>query len=162
MPATLHDNPELSRFEMDDDGVLAVANYRLADDLITFTHTEVPTQARGHGRASRLIAGALETGARPRAEGGGTLLLCARLLGQASRISRSDAIRLSFRRMPGFPMQVDLSGLRALVTGSTKGIGRAVAQALAANGAEVVINGRKAADVEQAIASLRAALPKAV
>jgi uncharacterized protein len=61
MPATLHDNPELSRFEMDDDGVLSVANYRLADHLMTFTHTEVPPQARGHGRASRLIAGALET-----------------------------------------------------------------------------------------------------
>lgn len=56
-------------------------------------------------------------------------------------------------------MQVDLSGLRALVTGSTKGIGRAIARELAANGAEVVINGRKAADVEQAIAGLRAALP---
>jgi NAD(P)-dependent dehydrogenase (short-subunit alcohol dehydrogenase family) len=56
-------------------------------------------------------------------------------------------------------MQVDLSGLRALVTGSTKGIGRAVARELAANGAEVAINGRKAADVEQAIAGLRAALP---
>jgi NAD(P)-dependent dehydrogenase (short-subunit alcohol dehydrogenase family) len=38
-------------------------------------------------------------------------------------------------------MQVDLSGLRALVTDSTKGIGRAIAQELAANGAEVVING---------------------
>jgi uncharacterized protein len=57
----LHDTPELSRFEMDDDGVLAVANYRLADNLITFTHTEVPPQARGHGLATRLIAGALET-----------------------------------------------------------------------------------------------------
>ena len=57
-------------------------------------------------------------------------------------------------------MQVDLSGLRALVTGSTKGIGRAIARELAANGAEVVINGRKASDTEQAIASLRAALPK--
>src|SRR5689334_19040984 len=56
-------------------------------------------------------------------------------------------------------MQVDLSGLRALVTGSTKGIGRAIARELAANGAEVAINGRKAADVEQAIAGLRAALP---
>ena len=56
-------------------------------------------------------------------------------------------------------MQVDLSGLRALVTGSTKGIGRAIARELAANGAEVVINGRKAPDVEQAIVGLRAALP---
>ena len=46
-------------------------------------------------------------------------------------------------------MQVDLSGLSALVTGSTKGIGRAIAQALAANGAEVVIHGRKAADIER-------------
>jgi hypothetical protein len=27
---------------MDDDGLLAVANYRLADNLITFTHTELP------------------------------------------------------------------------------------------------------------------------
>jgi NAD(P)-dependent dehydrogenase (short-subunit alcohol dehydrogenase family) len=58
-------------------------------------------------------------------------------------------------------MQVDLSGLRALVTGSTKGIGRASAEALAANGAEVAINGRKAADVDHAIAAIRAALPKA-
>jgi NAD(P)-dependent dehydrogenase (short-subunit alcohol dehydrogenase family) len=58
-------------------------------------------------------------------------------------------------------MQVDLSGLRALVTGSTKGIGRAIAQTLAANGAEVVIHGRKPADVEHAIAATRAAVPKA-
>ena len=66
MPATLHDDRELSRFEMDDDGILAVANYRLAGNPITFTHTEVPPQARGQGLASRLIAGALET-ARARA-----------------------------------------------------------------------------------------------
>jgi len=58
-------------------------------------------------------------------------------------------------------MHVDLAGLRALVTGSTKGIGRAVAETLAANGAEVVINGRKGADVERAIAEIRATLPKA-
>jgi NAD(P)-dependent dehydrogenase (short-subunit alcohol dehydrogenase family) len=58
-------------------------------------------------------------------------------------------------------MQVDLSGLRALVTGSTKGIGFAAARKLAASGAEVAVNGRKAADVEAAIAKIRAALPNA-
>lgn len=58
-------------------------------------------------------------------------------------------------------MHVDLSGLRAFVTGSTKGIGRAVAQALAANGAEVAINGRQSSDVERAIAQIRATLPGA-
>jgi NAD(P)-dependent dehydrogenase (short-subunit alcohol dehydrogenase family) len=58
-------------------------------------------------------------------------------------------------------MQVDLSGLRALVTGSTKGIGFAVAQKLAASGAEVAVNGRKAADVEAAIAKIRSRVPNA-
>jgi predicted GNAT family acetyltransferase len=61
MPATFQDNRALSRFELDDDGVMAVANYRLGEGIITFTHTEVPPQARGEGIASRLIAGALES-----------------------------------------------------------------------------------------------------
>jgi NAD(P)-dependent dehydrogenase (short-subunit alcohol dehydrogenase family) len=39
-------------------------------------------------------------------------------------------------------MQVDLWKLRALVTGSTKGIGFAIAQKLAASGAAVAVNGR--------------------
>lgn len=58
-------------------------------------------------------------------------------------------------------MHVDLAGLRALVTGSTKGIGRAIAQVLAENGAEVVINGRKGADVNATIAAIKGAVPTA-
>jgi uncharacterized protein len=59
MPSAVRDNPALSRFELDVSGATAVANYKLAGGVITFTHTEVPPQARGHGAASQLIAGAL-------------------------------------------------------------------------------------------------------
>ena len=58
-------------------------------------------------------------------------------------------------------MQVDLSGLRALVTGSTKGIGFAIAQKLAMSGAAVAVNGRKAGDVEAALGRIRAAVTSA-
>lgn len=49
----------------------------------------------------------------------------------------------------------DLSGRTALVTGSTKGIGRAVAEALAEAGAAVTISSRTQADCESVAAAIR-------
>jgi gluconate 5-dehydrogenase len=46
----------------------------------------------------------------------------------------------------------DLSGKRALITGSSQGIGLALAQALASAGAQVIINGRDAAKCERVAA----------
>jgi NAD(P)-dependent dehydrogenase (short-subunit alcohol dehydrogenase family) len=50
----------------------------------------------------------------------------------------------------------DLSNRKALITGATRGIGLAVAEALARRGAAVAITGRKLANLEPAVASLRA------
>jgi NAD(P)-dependent dehydrogenase (short-subunit alcohol dehydrogenase family) len=52
-------------------------------------------------------------------------------------------------------MNLGLSGKRALVTGSTAGIGLAIATALAREGAKVALNGRTPARVEQALAHVR-------
>ncbi|MET0896429.1 MAG: SDR family oxidoreductase [Mycobacterium sp.] len=51
-------------------------------------------------------------------------------------------------------MKLDLSGKTALVTGSTQGIGLAIATGLAAAGARVVVNGRSAERVDAAAAQL--------
>lgn len=58
-------------------------------------------------------------------------------------------------------MQIQLTGKTALITGSTSGIGLAIARGLAGAGATVVLNGRTRERVNQALDTLRAAVPQA-
>ncbi len=53
-------------------------------------------------------------------------------------------------------MDFDLNGKRALVTGSTAGIGFAIAEALDREGAQVIVNGRTDRRVQQALSRLGA------
>lgn len=54
------------------------------------------------------------------------------------------------------PTLFDLTGRTALVTGSTRGIGLALARGLAESGATVVLNSRQTAAVDAAVAELQA------
>jgi NAD(P)-dependent dehydrogenase (short-subunit alcohol dehydrogenase family) len=51
-------------------------------------------------------------------------------------------------------MNIDLSGKTALVTGSTSGIGHAIAKGFAEAGADVLVNGRTQSRVDEAVAKL--------
>jgi NAD(P)-dependent dehydrogenase (short-subunit alcohol dehydrogenase family) len=59
-------------------------------------------------------------------------------------------------------MIIMLEGRTAIVTGSTAGIGHAIAQGLAETGATVVVNGRTEERVQQAIARIKSKFPKAL
>ena len=70
---TVHNNQRAHRFELEIDGHLAKAWYRLSPGLITFTHTDVPDELAGRGIGSRLAKGALDI---VRAEGLKVVPLC--------------------------------------------------------------------------------------
>jgi predicted GNAT family acetyltransferase len=60
MAASVRDNKDRSRFELDVGNELAFANYRLTPSAVIITHTETPHALRGRGIASELIKGALD------------------------------------------------------------------------------------------------------
>lgn len=75
---------------------------------------------------------------------------------------RGDRARKIGRARPvGVDVDIDLTGRTALVTGSTQGIGHAIATGLVRAGAEVVVNGRDRGRVDAAVARIRDAHPQA-
>ena len=56
----VRDNKVLGRFELDVEGAVAFANYRVTRQAIVITHTETPRALRGRGVASELIKGSLD------------------------------------------------------------------------------------------------------
>jgi uncharacterized protein len=59
-------NKAQHRYELAVDGHLATTYYKIADNVITFIHTEVPSELAGRGIGSKLVQGALD---QVRAEG---------------------------------------------------------------------------------------------
>jgi NAD(P)-dependent dehydrogenase (short-subunit alcohol dehydrogenase family) len=59
------------------------------------------------------------------------------------------------------PLQNDLSGKLAVVTGSSSGIGKEIARSLAAQGAEVILACRNPSKAETVKQEILAGLPKA-
>lgn len=57
-------------------------------------------------------------------------------------------------------MELGLEGKTALVTGSTKGIGKAIAWELAKEGANVIINGRNRQAVDDVVTEVKKQFPQ--
>lgn len=71
--SAVRDNKAQHRFELDVEGQVAFANYRLTPQAVIVTHTETPRALRGRGVASELVKGALEM---IRADGGRVIAGC--------------------------------------------------------------------------------------
>jgi predicted GNAT family acetyltransferase len=56
----VRNNARLHRFEMDTPAGVAVADYRIAGNLMTIFYTEVPFPLRGRGYGYHLVCGALQ------------------------------------------------------------------------------------------------------
>lgn len=60
MTEMITDNAAQHRFELAVDSHIAAAYYKRAGDVITFEHTEVPSELGGRGIGSKLVKGALD------------------------------------------------------------------------------------------------------
>ena len=60
MDGEVRNNEAANQYELEVEGRLALAAYRLQDGRITFTHTEVPDELEGRGIGSKLVGAALE------------------------------------------------------------------------------------------------------
>jgi predicted GNAT family acetyltransferase len=58
--ATFRDNPSAHRFELETEQGTAIVTYRLAGDVITLDHTEVPKAMEGRGVGSQLARGVFD------------------------------------------------------------------------------------------------------
>src|SRR4051795_7341363 len=75
--------------------------------------------------------------------------------------SSTGSVRTKPANTESGAMRIDLSGKSAFVSGSTQGIGRAIAARLAECGAVTTINGREQARVDSVLGELRAEQPGA-
>ncbi|MFL6843654.1 MAG: GNAT family N-acetyltransferase [Allosphingosinicella sp.] len=60
MDGEVRNNQAASQYELEIDGHLALAAYRLRPGRISFTHTEVPEALAGRGIGKRLVKAALD------------------------------------------------------------------------------------------------------
>jgi predicted GNAT family acetyltransferase len=58
--SAVRNNAAQSRYELDVDGDIAYANYRIRDGVVEITHTETPAALRGRGIGAKVVLGALE------------------------------------------------------------------------------------------------------
>jgi predicted GNAT family acetyltransferase len=54
------DNRDRSRFELEEQGLVAFADYRLDGERLVLPHVEAPPALRGTGTAGRLMTGLLD------------------------------------------------------------------------------------------------------
>jgi predicted GNAT family acetyltransferase len=57
---TVRDNAAKHRFELEEQGLIAFADYNRSGDVLIIPHVEAPMALRGQGTAGRLMTGLLE------------------------------------------------------------------------------------------------------